>query len=135
MTLRQLAQDFFESPELQILFMRASTTSTGCFADDVPGLQGLVHCLPLTLSFEPAAIAVGGSQAITDALMSAGRKMGVRYESSADVDGIVVSGGGPPAVELADGSRIDADVVVSGLGLPQTVLRLMRDAPVDGELS
>ena len=41
MTLRQLAQDFFESPELQILFMRATTTSTGCFPDDVPGLQGL----------------------------------------------------------------------------------------------
>ena len=77
MTLRQLAQDFFESPELQILFMRASTTSTGCFADDVPGLQGLVHCLPLTLSFEPAAIAVGGSQAITDALVAAGRQLGV----------------------------------------------------------
>ena len=68
MTLRQLAQDFFESAELQILFMRAATTSTGCFPDDVPGLQGLLHCLPLTLSFEPAAIAVGGSQAITDAL-------------------------------------------------------------------
>ncbi|MGZ4229717.1 MAG: phytoene desaturase family protein, partial [Solirubrobacteraceae bacterium] len=74
MTLRQLAQDFFESPELQILFMRAATTSTGCFPDDVPGLQGLIHCLPLTLSFEPAAIAVGGSQAITDALVRAGRK-------------------------------------------------------------
>ena len=77
MTLRQLAQDFFESPELQILFMRAATTSTGCFPDDVPGLQGLIHCLPLTLSFEPAAIAVGGSQAITDALVAAGRKLGV----------------------------------------------------------
>ncbi len=42
MTVRQLAQDFFESPELQILFMRAATTSTGCFPDDVPGLQGLI---------------------------------------------------------------------------------------------
>ena len=59
MTLGQLACDFFESPELRILFMRAATTSTGCFPDDVPGLQGLVHCIPLTLSFEPAAIAVG----------------------------------------------------------------------------
>ena len=43
--------------------MRAATTSTGCYPDDVPGLQGLVHVLPLALSFEPAAIAVGGSQA------------------------------------------------------------------------
>jgi phytoene dehydrogenase-like protein len=127
MTLRQLAQDFFESPELQILFMRASTTSTGCFADDVPGLQGLVHCLPLTLSFEPAAIAVGGSQAITDALVSAGRKLGVAYETSREVDRIVVSGSRATGVQLSDGSTIEADVVISDLGLAQTVLRLLRD--------
>jgi phytoene dehydrogenase-like protein len=127
MTLRQLAQDFFESPELQILFMRASTTSTGCFADDVPGLQGLVHCLPLTLSFEPAAIAVGGSQAITDALVAAGRKRGVAYETSREVDRITVTRGRATGVELSDGSRVEADLVISDLGLAQTVLRLLRD--------
>jgi phytoene dehydrogenase-like protein len=126
MTLRQLAYDFFDSTEMRILFMRAATTSTGCYPDDVPGLQGLIHVLPLTLSFEPAAIAIGGSQAITDALMSAGRKLGVEYLSSADVDRIVVERGRAAGVVLADGSRIDAGVVVSGLGLPQTVLRLLR---------
>ena len=92
MTLGQLARDFFESPELQTLFIRAATTSTGCFPDDVPGLQGLIHCLPLTLSFEPAAIAIGGSQAITDALVAAGRRFGVQYETSCEVDRIVVQG-------------------------------------------
>ncbi|HEX4672719.1 MAG TPA: NAD(P)/FAD-dependent oxidoreductase [Solirubrobacteraceae bacterium] len=126
MTLRQLAQDFFESPELQILFMRASTTSTGCFADDVPGLQGLVHCLPLTLSFEPAAIAVGGSQAITDALVAAGRKLGVAYETSCEVDRILASRSRATGVELSDGSRVEANVVISDVGLAQTVLRLLR---------
>ena len=135
MTLRQLAYDFFESIELRILFMRAATTSTGCYPDDVPGLQGLLHVLPLTLSFEPAAIAVGGSQAITDALMSAGRKLGVEYVQSAEVDRVVVSGGRASAVELTDGSRIDTGLVVSGLGLPQTVLRLLRDVEVDGEFA
>ena len=134
MTLRQLAQDFFESPELQILFIRAATTSTGCFPDDVPGLQGLIHCLPLTLSFEPAAIAVGGSQAITDALVSAGGKLGVTYATSSDVDRIIVEGERATGVELADGSRISADLVISDLGLPQTVLRLLRDTPVDPRL-
>lgn len=135
MTLRQLAFDFFESTELRILFMRAATTSTGCYPDDVPGLQGLIHVLPLALSFEPAAIAVGGSQAITDALMSAGRKMGIEYLSSAEADRIVVEGGRAKAVELADGSRVDADIVVSDLGLPQTVLRLLRDTEVDSALA
>jgi beta-carotene ketolase (CrtO type) len=134
MTLRQLAYDFFESAELRILFMRAATTSTGCYPDDVPGLQGLIHVLPLALSFEPAAIAVGGSQAITDGLMSAGRKLGVEYVSDADVDRIVVEGGRAAGVELADGSRMDAGIVVSGLGLPQTVLRLLRDTDVDPDL-
>jgi len=135
MTLRQLAYDFFESTELRILFMRAATTSTGCYPDDVPGLQGLLHVLPLTLSFEPAAIAVGGSQAITDALMSAGRKMGVNYEHSADVDRIITDGGRATGIELAEGSRIDAGTVISGLGLPQTVLRLLRDTDVGDGLS
>ncbi len=134
MTLRQLAQDFFESPELQILFMRAATTSTGCFPDDVPGLQGLIHCLPLTLSFEPAAIAVGGSQAITDALVAAGRRLGVTYLSSSEVDRIVVSGNRAVAVELTDGSRVATELVVSDLGLSQIVLRLLRDTPVDERL-
>ena len=135
MTLRQLAFEFFDSTELRLLFMRAATTSTGCYPDDVPGLQGLIHVLPLTLSFEPAAIAVGGSQAITDALMSAGRKLGVDYLNRSDVDRIVVEGGRARGVSLADGSRVDADVVVSGLGLPQTVLRLLRDTDVvDPEL-
>jgi len=134
MTLGQLARDFFVSPELQILFMRAATTSTGCFPDDVPGLQGLVHCLPLTLSFEPAAIAVGGSQAITDALVSAGRRLGVDYRASCEVQRIVIEDGRAAGVELIDGSRIDAELVVSNLGLPQTVLRLLGDLELDGRL-
>ena len=134
MTLRQLAQDFFESAELQILFMRAATTSTGCFPDDVPGLQGLIHCIPLTLSFEPAAIAVGGSQAITDALVGAGRRLGVEYLTSCEVDRVTVAGDRATGVELSDGSRIAADLVVSDLGLGQTVLRLLRGVAVDHRL-
>src|SRR5690349_1948651 len=126
MTVRQLAYDFFESDELRTLFMRACTTSTGCFPDDVPGLQGLVHNLPLVLSFEPAAIAVGGSQAISDALVSAGRKLGVEYFTGCEVSGIRVEGERATGVVVND-TIVGADVVVSGLGVPQTVLRLLRD--------
>jgi beta-carotene ketolase (CrtO type) len=134
MTLGQLAREFFESPELQTLFIRAATTSTGCFPDDVPGLQGLIHCLPLTLSFEPAAIAIGGSQAITDALVAAGRRRGVQYETSCEVDRIVIEGERATAVELTDGTRIAADLVISNLGLPITVLRLLRELGIDAAL-
>ena len=134
MTTRQLAYDFFESDELRVLFMRAATTSTGCFPDDVPGLQGLIHNLPLVLSFEPAAIAVGGSQAISDALVSAGRKLGVEYFTSQEVAGITVDGDRATGIVLADGSTVAADIVVSGLGLPQTVLRLLDGHDVEERL-
>src|SRR6185437_3719840 len=131
-------EELLDVPDSRIepvhLFMRAATTSTGCFPDDVPGLQGLIHCLPLTLSFEPAAIAMGGSQAITDALIAAGRKLGVTYETDSEVDRIVAANGRATGVELTDGSRVSAGVVVSNLGLAQTVLRLLRDARVDYRL-
>ena len=126
MSVRQLAYDFFESDELRTLFMRACTTSTGCFPDDVPGLQGLVHNLPLVLSFEPAAIAVGGSQAISDALVSAGRKLGVEYFTELEV------GGDPRRRRARHGrrarGRLDRRAPTSSSAAsacPQTVLRLL----------
>ena len=134
MSVRQLAYDFFESDELRTLFMRACTTSTGCFPDDVPGLQGLVHNLPLVLSFEPAAIAVGGSQAISDALVSAGRKLGVEYFTDVEAAAIRVSDERATGVVFEDGSSVAADVVVSGLGVPQTALRLLRDHQISDRL-
>lgn len=130
MSLRQLAYDFFESDELRTLFLRAATTSTGCYGDDVPGLQGLVHVLALTLSLEPAAIAVGGTQAITDALVSAGRKRGVEYHTHGRVEHIVVRDGRATGIRLASGDEIAADLVVSGVGLPQTLLELAPDVPL-----
>ena len=124
MSLRQLAADFFESDELRTLFLRAATTSTGCYGDDVPGLQGLVHVLALTLSLEPAAIAIGGTQAVTDALVAAGRRRGVEYLTHAPVAQILTRAGRATGVRLASGDEIEAGIVVSGAGLAQTLLQL-----------
>lgn len=131
MTVRQVAYDFFESPELRTLFMRATPTSSGCFADDVPGLQGIVHYIALTLSFEPVAIAKGGTQSITDALVSAGKKMGIQYFSGQEVDRVMVEGGEAKGVVLSDGTLVSARLVVSDLGVPQTVFRMLRDHKFD----
>lgn len=128
MSLRQLAWDFFESDELRTLFMRAATTSTGCYGDDVPGLQGLVHVLALTLSLEPAAIAIGGTQAITDALVRAGQRRGVEYHTHDAVREIVTTHGRARGVRLESGATVTSDLVVSGVGLPQTLLQLLPDA-------
>jgi phytoene dehydrogenase-like protein len=61
--------------------------------------------------------------------------MGVEYLNDAEVDSISTAAGRATGVVLADGTHIASDVVISGLGLPQTVLRLLRDVQVDGELA
>ncbi|WP_214401253.1 phytoene desaturase family protein [Pseudonocardia lacus] len=119
MSVRQLAYDFFAGDELRTLFMRAATTSAGAYPDDVLGLQGLVHVLALTLSLEPAAIAVGGTGAITDALVRAGRRRGVEYHTHAPVARILGADGRASGIVLGDGTRVGADLVVSGLGMPR----------------
>jgi len=134
MSVRQIAYDFFESPELRTLFMRAAPTSGGWFPDDVMGLQGLVHVMGLVLSFEPATIAVGGTQAITDALVAAGKKMGVQYFTGHEVDRVLVENGDARGVQLADGTRIAARLVVSDLGVPQTILRLLRGVSISDRI-
>ena len=134
MSVRQLAYDFFESDELRTLFMRAARRRPAASRTTCPGLQGLVHNLPLVLSFEPAAIAVGGSQAISDALVSAGRKLGVEYFTAPEVGGDPRRGRARGRDRLVDGTSIGADVVVSGLGVPQTVLRLLPDHEIDHRL-
>lgn len=130
MSSRQLAYDMFESDELRTLFMRAGITSTGCYPDDVMGLQGFIHNLALVLSLEPAAIAVGGTGSISKALVSAGTKRGVQYFTGQRVDEIVQENGRATGIRLADGSFVGADIVVSDLGLPQTVLQLLRNTEV-----
>jgi phytoene dehydrogenase-like protein len=134
MTVRQLAYEFFESAELRTLFMRACATSTGCYADDVMGLNGVLHVLPLVLSLEPAAIAVGASQSLSDALVSAGRKRGVEYFTQSEVDQILVEGKKAIGVRLKKGAVVKADLVISNLGLPQTILRLMRDVSIEPKM-
>ncbi len=121
--------------ELRSLFMRASTTATGCFADDVMGLKGLLHCLPLELSYEPPAVAVAASPLLTDALVAAGVERSVEYFPRAAVDEILVSGAKAIGVKLKNGETIRADLVVSNLGLPQTILRLMREVAIDAKMA
>jgi beta-carotene ketolase (CrtO type) len=130
MTSRQLAYDMFESDELRLLFMRAGVTSTGCYPDDVMGLQGFVHNLALVLSLEPAAIAIGGTGKISQALVKAGEKRGVKYFTNSRVHEIVQENGKAAGIRLEDGTFVGASIVVSDLGLPQTVLQLLRNGEV-----
>lgn len=134
MSVRQVAYDLFESPELRTIFMRSALTSGGCFADDPMGLEGMLHFLASVLSFEPTALAKGGTQSITNALVSAGKKMGVEFHTGREVDQVIVESGRAIGVTLSDGTKIQADLVVSDLGIPQTYLRLLRSETMSDKI-
>ncbi len=123
---RQLARDLFDSPELQILFMRAIETSTGSFASDVLGPYVFVHTLALVLSWESASIVYGGTHSITHALQRALSSTGGKFFVSNEVDKVIVENGKATGIVLTDGTRVHArKLVVSDLGIPQTCQRLL----------
>ncbi len=128
MTGAQIAKDLFESPELQCLFMRAIQTSVGIFPGDVMGIYVFVHAIGLTLSFESASIVFGGSHTITHALQRAFSAMGGEFCVEAEVDKVIVENGRAKGVKLLNGIEVEAkQLVVSDLGMPQTIFRLLGE--------
>jgi beta-carotene ketolase (CrtO type) len=128
MTSQQLAYDLFESEELRTLFIRASMTSYGGAPDDVIGLHGLVHSLGLVLSWEPAAIAKGGSQSVTNALQKAFTEMGGEFSVRSEVVKLLMENGKARGIRLKDGTEIKAkSLVVSDLSALQTIQLIGED--------
>jgi beta-carotene ketolase (CrtO type) len=126
MTSQQCAYDLFESDELRTLFMRGVMTSTACYPGDVIGLYVLLHTLGLVLSFEPTAIPIGGTYAITNALLRAYLSMGGDYRVHAPVARLLLENGRAAGVRMADGSELRARAcVVSDLNVQQTILGLL----------
>jgi beta-carotene ketolase (CrtO type) len=128
MNVKQLANYFFESPEFRILFIRNAITSSIAQIDDVPGLTGLYGTLSVCLSWSPPSIAIGGTQAVTDALVSAGRKLGAEYFTNSEVEKIIIENGVAKGVRLKGGARIEAKkLVVSDTGIPQLAFGLLGE--------
>jgi phytoene dehydrogenase-like protein len=134
MTSQQLAYDLFESEELRTLFIRASMTSFGGAPDDVIGLHGLVHALGLVLSWEPAAIANGGSQSVTNALQKAFIEMGGEFFVQSEVVKLLINHGRATGIRLKDGTEIEAKgLVVSDLSALQTI-QLIGEEHLDSKM-
>jgi beta-carotene ketolase (CrtO type) len=134
MTSQQLAYDLFESEELRTLFIRASMTSFGGAPDDVIGLHGLVHSLGLVLSWEPAAIAKGGSQSVTDALQKAFTEMGGEFSVRSEVVKLLIDNGKAKGIRLKDGTEIEAkSLVVSNLSALQSI-QLIGEKHLDSKI-
>ena len=128
MTCQQIAYDLFESEELRTLFMRAAMTSLGATPHDVIGLYGFIHSISLVLSWEPAAIAKGGSQSISNALKAAFTEMGGEFFVRCEVTKILIENGKARGIRIKDGSEIKANkLVVSDLSATQTVCQLLGE--------
>ena len=74
---------------------------------------------------------MGGMGAITAAMAEACRSQGVELRTGAEVAGIRVQGGRAQGVTLADGSSIDAGLVVSNADPKRTYLKLLPAAALD----
>ena len=135
MTCKQFAHYFFESPELRILTMRGFLTSGGNYPDDVPGIAMMIAILYLVLGWETAAIAKGGTQAITDSLVSAGKKLGAEYFINSEVAKIIIENGKAKGIRLMDGTEVEAkQLVVSDNASPQLFLRLIGEEYLTNEM-
>ena len=78
--------------------------------------------------------AVGGMGAITQAMATEARRLGVTLETDSPAKRIVVEQMRATAVELEDGRVIQAKVVVSNIGPKPLYLKLLADAPLPREL-
>lgn len=122
MTTQQLAYDLFESEELRTLFIRAAMTSFGGAPHDVIGLHGFIHAIGLVLSWEPAAIARGGSQSITNALQKAFTEMGGEFFVNSEVVKLLLDQGKAKGIRLRNGIEVEAKgLVVSNLSALQSI--------------
>ncbi|MFH1115256.1 MAG: NAD(P)/FAD-dependent oxidoreductase, partial [Pseudomonadota bacterium] len=128
MTTQQLAYDLFESEELRTLFIRAAMTSFGGAPHDVIGLHGFIHAIGLVLSWEPAAIAKGGSQSVTNALHKAFAEMGGETICRAEVVKLLIENGKATGVRLKNGNEIKAvKLVASDLSALQSIELIGED--------
>jgi len=135
MNCKQLAHYFFESTELRICCIRGFETSAGIFPDDVPGIGFLIPTLHLVLGWESAAVAKGGTEAITKALVSAGKKLGVEYFVNSDVNKLIIKTDKVKGIQLNDGTEIEAkELVVGDVGTPQLFNRLIGDPHLDSNI-
>jgi phytoene dehydrogenase-like protein len=124
---KQFARYFFESDELRVLTNRGFLTSIGVFPNDVPGIASMVGTIGLVLGWESAAIAKGGSVAVTDSLVSAGKKLGVEYFVNSEVTRIIVENGKATGIQLADGAQIYAkQMVIGDIGNAQLFDRMLN---------
>ncbi|MFB9904261.1 phytoene desaturase family protein [Allokutzneria oryzae] len=94
---------------------------------DVSAGEGL-HCLRRGLLDNSLSYAKGGSKAVPTTYCRIAEELGADIRTGAGVKRILVHDGRVHGVELLDGTRLDADIVVSTSSVRTTALRLCDPA-------
>lgn len=127
MTIEQMARELWESPEMQVLFMRRIQVPTGLWPSDIPGPAYMALAAGVCLPAVTDSIPKGGIRALPLALQRALSEMGGQVFLGREVDKVLVENGAAKGVRLADGAEIEArKVVVSGVDAEQTILRFLE---------
>jgi phytoene desaturase len=108
-TLHGMVASYMKHPKLRVVFSLQSLLIGGNpFA--VTGVYSLINSLERRFGVYSA---LGGTGALVRGLVELARGRGVDFRYGAEVRRIVVEGGRATGVELGDGERIAADIVVS----------------------
>lgn len=126
---RRLAAERFAGPGAAML-LAGNTLHTDLTPEStLGGFYGLVLAmLAQTVGFP---VPVGGSGSITDALIDRLHDRGATVRCRAEVTAVEIAGGRARGVQLADGERVRADVVVADVAAPLLYGRLVDARHLD----
>ncbi len=127
----ELLDEFFESDQVKAMLVTATTIGLPA-GPKTPGTALMLgHMLLHEINGvkQTFGYAKGGMGGISEALAKAARHFGAEIHLGAGVTRILTKDGKAVGVELADGTRIDAKMVLSSLDVKTTFLNLV---PPDG---
>ena len=130
--MRDLVEEHFESPEVRATFIDAEDAGD----TRAPGsiLSVAYNDTDMFTEDRNFGIPHGGMGGITQAMARAAESVGAEIRTNAVVDRILVRDGRAVGVELADGERIEADVVLSNADPKRTFLSLVDENDVAPEV-
>jgi all-trans-retinol 13,14-reductase len=91
----------------------------------------LVHAMVIKHYIDGASYPVGGASQLAETMAATVRAAGGQVLVAADVVRVVVRDGRAVGVEMADGAVLESPVVISGIGIAQT-LALLDDGDAEG---
>lgn len=120
--------NYFTDPRLKAAFT-FQNMYLGLSPYDAPATYSLLQYTELA---DGVWFPIGGMYRVIESLVEIAEKLGVRFMYNAPATRIVVEGDRATGVELADGRRLSADIVIANADLPYTYSHLLPDeAPAE----